>query len=144
MASRTTDNVRDVVTGAVAALRHALGADGPRDVGEDRWHSVTVNRSPQDVDPDSLPGPLAALGEDVELRIRPAPADKGTEIHARLRSGDTPEARGKLRAALRESRSLLEIGEVIEPNVNRTTQPTPLNRPLAAQTGDRGREGGLL
>jgi hypothetical protein len=144
MVGRTTDVVRDVAGGVAGALRHALGGDGPRSAIDDRWHSVTVNRPPQDVDPRALPHPLAALGDRIELQIRPAPGDRGTEIHARLRDGGTAETRGKLRAALRESRSLLEIGEVIEPNVNRTTQPTPFNRPLAARTGQQGREGGLL
>jgi hypothetical protein len=137
------------VGAVVDALRRALGAQRHSDPTEDRWHAVTVNRAPTDVAPDGrLPEPLAAMIDHIEVRVRPAPGDKGTEIHARLlremAPGDGEEdPRRALRRALRESRCLLEIGEVIQPNLNRTTEPTPLNRPIAAGT-QHGREEGLL
>jgi hypothetical protein len=137
------------VGGIIAALRRNLGEDRSSDPTRDRWHAVTVNRAPQDIQADGrLPEPLAALGDSIETRIRPAPGNKGTEIHARLREEPPDEVtdddpRHALRRALRESKSLLEIGEVIEPNVNRTTEPTLTNRPIAAATS-RGREEGLL
>jgi hypothetical protein len=127
---------------AAAALRRVAARDGRGT--QDRWHAVTVNRSPSDVtEGGQLPAPLAALGDGIEVRIVPAPDAKGTEIHARGRDGEDRDRRRALRRALRESRSLLEIGEVIEPNHNRTTHPTLLNRPLVAITS-HGREEGLL
>jgi hypothetical protein len=137
------------VGAVVDGLRKALGGQRHSDPTEDRWHAVTVNRSPDEVAPEGrLPEPLAAMTDHIEVRIEAAPGDKGTEIHARLLQDTTPgdgeeDPRRALRRALRESRSLLEIGEVIQPNVNRTTEPTPLNRPIAAGT-QHGREEGLL
>lgn len=136
------------VGAVVDAVRKALGAQRHSDPTHDRWHAVTVNRPPDVVAPDGrLPEPLAAMIDRIEVRVRPAPGDKGTEIHARLLqevpSDGEDDPRRALRRALRESRSLIEIGEVIEPNQNRTTQPTPLNRPIAEAT-QHGREEGLL
>jgi hypothetical protein len=132
---------------ALASVIDAVrrGGEHHSDPLEDRWHAVTINCPPERLE--TLPQPLAALGDAIEVQIRPAPGDKGTEVLARLReatdeTGDD-DPRGKLRRALRESRSLVEIGEVIEPNRNRTTEPTVLNRPVAAAT-KRGREGGVL
>jgi len=57
----------------------------------DRWHTVTVNRPPEEVATDGrLPGPLAELSDAVEVQIRPAPGGRGTEVAARLRSGAAP------------------------------------------------------
>jgi uncharacterized membrane protein len=81
-----------------------------------------------------LPGPLADLGDLVEVEVRPAPGDKGSELRARLRgseptgaasaaarlSGDDP--RQRVRAALREARQLIEVGEVLR------VDPTPHGR----------------
>ena len=75
--------------------------------------------------PDSrVPGPLAELGDLVEGEVRPASGGKGSELRARLRSpeptgaasaaarlsGDDP--RQQVRAALRQSKQLIEVGEV--------------------------------
>lgn len=47
--------------------------DGAARVARDRWHSVTVNRPPEEVAPEGrLPEPLAGLGDAVEVRLRPA------------------------------------------------------------------------
>jgi hypothetical protein len=152
MTVKTTDTLRSALGGVgsvLSTLRKGLGGTAHSDPTEDRWHAVTVNRPPTDVAPDGrLPEPLAAMIDHIEVRVRPAPGDKGTEIHARLLQqpveGDGDEdPRRALRRALRESRSLLEIGEVIQPNANVTTRPTPLNRPIAAVT-QHGREEGLL
>jgi hypothetical protein len=133
----------------LSAVRRLAGGHGHSDPLEDRWHAVTVNVPPAAIIIEGvLPAPLAALNESIEVRIVPAPGDKGSEIHARLldESADADgdeDPRAELRRALRESRSLLEIGEVIEPNRNVTTEPTLSNRPVAAAT-QRGRGGGVL
>lgn len=132
----------------------AFSADGgaPSAGRADRWLTVTVNRPPQEISTeDGLPGPLAELGDGVEVRIRPAPADKGTEISARPRSsagghqaknsGEDP--RQKARKALRETKQILETGEVLSPDRPPTTKDTPGGKLLGAAT-KRARREGLL
>ena len=110
--------------------------------GRDRWHVVTVNRPPEDVSEDRLPGPLAELGDQIEVQIRPAPGDRGTELAARFR-GPVPsglsaaaarltgqDPRQSVRAALREAKMLLETGEILRPDEPPTTRRTPINLPL--------------
>ncbi len=101
-------------------------ADGPDGRRSNRWRSVTVLLPADEVMPDGQPpGPLAALGDLVEVKVRPAPGDRGTELSARLRApepagvgaaagrvkGDDPAQR--VRTALRESKQLLETGEIL-------------------------------
>ena len=128
-------------------VRRAMRGDGPvgRPGAPDRWHAVTVALPPDEVGP-AAPGPLAALGDSVTVRIEPAPGGKGTELHARLTGGPddaTAERERALRAALREAKQLLETGEVLEPTRPGSTEPTPLNAPLRLATA-HGREEGRL
>jgi hypothetical protein len=124
--------------GAAAVRRVLPGSGGPAP-RTDRWHAVTVNLPPAEVGPD-LPGPLAALGEAIAVRIEPAPGGKGTELHARLTDGGDP---AELRAALRRAKQLLETGEVLAPSRPGTTEATGLNAPLRAATA-HGQEAGRL
>ncbi|HEX8631518.1 MAG TPA: hypothetical protein VF755_25445 [Catenuloplanes sp.] len=132
----------------------AGGAGGPEN--ESRWHVLTVNRPRDEVAPDGrLPGPLAELGDAVEVRLSPAPGGRGTEIAARPRDGAPSgvraaasrltgdDSRRAVRRALRESRQLLETGEILSPDQPSTTRPTLLNRPLRFATL-HGKEEGLL
>jgi hypothetical protein len=153
---------KTLVSAAVAAtavtvvVRRLARSDGvnpftaPR---HDRWHSVTVLRQPAELGP--LPAPLGELGEAVEVRVRPAPGGRGTELAARLAepvpggtAGLVAKARGddpvrRLRRALREARSLAEVGEVLLPDSPATTKPTLTGAPLAYATR-HGREEGRL
>ena len=120
----------------------------------DRWHTVTVNRPPAEVATDGrLPGPLAELSDAVEVQIRPAPGGRGTEVAARLR-GEVPsgaaaarvvgsDPRQDLRAALRQSRQLLETGEVLRADEPPTTRRTLRGLPLDLATRRAGGEGRL-
>jgi hypothetical protein len=143
MTSRGMLTVLAVGGGAVVLVRQLQrraseggGAAEPRS----RWRAVTINRSPGDVMPDNrVPGPLAALDDLVEVEVRPAPGGKGSELRARLRSpeptgaasaaarlsGDDP--RQRVRAALREAKQLIEVGEVLRvdpaPHGRRTLTP---------------------
>jgi hypothetical protein len=102
-----------------------------------------------------LPEPLAELGDTVEVELRTAPGGRGTEIAVRPRNGEPSGAgavaarlrgddpRWAVRRALRETRSLLETGEVLHPSQPPTTERTPLNRPLEYATR-HGREEGRL
>jgi hypothetical protein len=87
------------------------------------WLVVTVFREPFEIDTAELPAPLAELGDQVEVRVRPAADSKGTELAARLRdrvpsgsahdrlSGSDPQS--DLRSALRRAKQILEVGEVL-------------------------------
>jgi hypothetical protein len=147
-----------VGAGVVVARRIASRRAGNGAAGQvpDRWHSVTVNRPPEEVAPGGrLPEPLAALGDAVEVRLRPAPGGRGTELAARLRRdvpAGTAEAparvagsdpRQRLRSALRQSRQLLETGEVLEPDAPPTTRRTLRSLPLELATRRAGGEGRL-
>jgi hypothetical protein len=146
------------VGAGVVAVRRIAGrqfGNGARD-SQDRWHTVTVNRPPDQVAPDGrLPDPLAELGDAVEVQIRPAPGGRGTELAARLR-GAVPSGLGgvaaraagndprqNLRAALRQSKQLLETGEVLRPDEPPTTRRTLWNLPLELATRHAGGEGRL-
>ena len=148
--------VAAAATAATVVARRLTRADGVRSpVGSarDRWHSITIFREPEDLGP--LPKPLDALGEAVEVRIRPAPGGRGTELAARLaepgpggvaalaaKARDEDPVR-HLRRALREARSLAETGEVLLPDTPSTTKSTPTGAPLAYATR-HGREEGRL
>jgi hypothetical protein len=101
------------------------------------WLVVTVFTEPSEIDTAKLPEPLAEFGDRIEVRVRPAPGDKGTELAARLRdrrpsgtaasrlSGTDPEA--DLRSALRRAKQLIEVGEVlvVDPVPHGDRTPTP-------------------
>jgi hypothetical protein len=117
---------------------HSSEANG----STNRWHVVTVNRPPEEVSEDRLPDPLAELGDQIEVQVRPAPGDRGTELAARFRgpvptglSGAAARLTGQdplqsVRAALREAKMLIETGEVLRPDEPPTTRRTPTNLPL--------------
>jgi hypothetical protein len=144
--------------GGMAATRilRARRAPGGGSGDRQRWHTLTVNLPPEEVAPGGrLPDPLARLGDTVDIEVRPAPADKGTEIAVKLRDGEPSGAKGltsrftrddprwPVRRALRETRSLLETGEVLLPDAPTTTRRTLRSRPLEFSTR-HGREEGLL
>jgi hypothetical protein len=125
----------------VRQVRSAIDPSGSRPAGGGQpasgWLAVTLFREPSDVDTAQLPAPLAELGDRIEVRVRPAPGGKGTELAARLRdrrssgtalgrlTGSDPEA--DLRSALRRAKQLIEVGEVLAvdpaPHGRRTATP---------------------
>lgn len=140
------------VLGAVARRWGAGGHDDPA-----RWRVVTVYRPEQSMR-DHLPAPLAELGDGIEVRIRAAPGDKGTELAARLSAShpgaaadgagappreDVRQALQRLRAALRQSKQVAEVGWTHQANINSTTTPTPFNAPLRKLLRQAGGEGRL-
>ncbi|MDG4799358.1 hypothetical protein [Micromonospora sp. WMMD980] len=118
------------------ARRRAPGAGGgPRPA---RWQVVTVTGRPEQVLPAGRwPEPLRRLDGAVEVWARPAPGGRGTELAVRPLGGtaalpglaahlvgDDP---GRfLRQVLRETRQLVETGEVLR------ADRSPLERPGAA------------
>jgi hypothetical protein len=107
-----------------------------------RRHVVTVYRPLSELEATQLPGSLREIAGQVEITLAAAPGGRGTEIVVRVPDGSRISD-GEVRRALRETRSLLEAGDVLLPSGPPTTTTTPLNRPLQAATR-HGREGGLL
>jgi hypothetical protein len=132
----------------------ASGHSGAAEEPASRWLVVTLNRGPGEVDPDQLPAPLAGYGDRIEVSVRPAADSKGTELAVRLRTpapsgaaarvrGDDP--RGQLRAALREAKQLIEVGEVlrVDPTPHGKRTPTTAGALLEAVTRRAPKEGVL-
>lgn len=153
-----------LAVGAGAAIlvqqiqRRVTGSTGEAAESRSRWRAVTINRSPGEVMPDDrIPAPLAGLGDLVEVEVREAPGGKGSELRARLRSpeprgaasaaarlsGDDP--RQRVRAALREAKQLIEVGEVlrVDPTPHGRRSATPLGAVVEAATRRAGGEGVL-
>jgi hypothetical protein len=124
----------------VRQVRSAIDPSAARPAGAGEpasgWLFVTVYREPSDVDIAQLPAPLVEFGDRIEVRVRPAPGGKGTELGVRLRgrpsgsalgrlSGSDPQA--DLRSALRKAKQLIEVGEVLAvdpaPHGKRTATP---------------------
>ena len=110
------------------------GATGATDAPASGWLVVSIYREPTEIDATSLPAPLAAYGDRIETRIRPAPGGKGTELAVRLTQRSSAPARltgsdpqGDLRSALRKAKQLIEVGEVLQvdpaPHGKRTASP---------------------
>ncbi|WP_029432267.1 hypothetical protein [Blastococcus sp. URHD0036] len=133
----------------VRQVRSAVdpSAARPADAGQaaSGWLAVTVFREPAEIDPAQLPAPLAEFGDRIEVRVRPAPGGKGTELAARLRdrpsgsaaqrlSGKDPQA--DLRSALRKAKQLIEVGEVlaVDPAPHGKRSATPGGALLEAWT----------
>jgi hypothetical protein len=118
------------------------------------WLGVTVLAAPDEIAPDGeLPAPLRELGDAVEVRMQPAPGDRGTELYARRTDGAQAGAKparltgndplAPLRQALREAKSLVECGEVVRADAPSTTHPGPLGR-LQAAVNRRAQGAGRL
>ncbi|TWJ20185.1 hypothetical protein [Micromonospora endolithica] len=121
MAGGTVASAVDAL--AARARRAGRGTTG-NDPGGGRWQVVTVDRTPDEVRPDGRwPEPLRRLGDAVQVRVRPAPGCRGTELAARPRPGRVPpglaahlvgdDPGAPVRAALRQAKQLAETGEVL-------------------------------
>jgi hypothetical protein len=121
-----------------------------------RWRYVTVNRTPEEVAPGGkLPAPLADLGDAIETSVRLAPGGRGTELGARLVGGEPSgkkatlkrlagtDPRQDVRAALREAKQLIEVGEVLSGDKPGTSKSTLRAKPLELALQRAGREGVL-
>lgn len=109
-----------------------------------RWRAVTVL-----TDPDQLrtatPAPLATFGDRLEIRVTPAPGDRGAELAARFRGPVTEDELGELRSALREAKQLIETGEVLrnEPQPHGHRKQTPQGKVLDGMVERAPKEGVL-
>jgi hypothetical protein len=144
-----------VVRQVRSVLDHDSGAGAARPPASG-WLAVTLDRGPAEIDVTSLPAPLAAYGDRIETRVRPAPGDKGTELAVRLTGRSTGRAsaparlagsdpQAELRSALREAKQLIEVGEVlrVDPTPHGKRNATPAGAALEAAT-KRAPKGGVL
>ncbi|MEU7479848.1 hypothetical protein AB0A63_27915 [Lentzea sp. NPDC042327] len=116
-----------VTAAAVARRRRQAQGKGERPL------TVTVDRAPTDVQA-ALPDLTGPWRDQAEISIRAAAGDKGTELVAQP-LGDA--SRAELREALRRAKSVLEAGEVVEPDTA-PTHPGPLGKALQLVTGRGG------
>ncbi|MBX6384630.1 MAG: hypothetical protein IRZ07_16960 [Microbispora sp.] len=146
--------MKRLVAGAVALAAAGLGAawwaasrrrmpGAAKDpLASSRWLGITINRPPGEVAPDGhLPEPLARV--DAEVRMNSAPGDRGTEIYARPRMRGE-DSRTALRTALRETKSLLETGDVLRSDEEIGTTRTTLPGKVLDMALGRASEGGRL
>lgn len=140
-----------LLAGAAAGVGAARRTTQQRREDTNRWLAVTVNLPVEEIDAAQLPKPLAELGNRVEVRIQRASAGKGTEIAARLREpGPTGVAarlagqdpRQEVRQALRQAKSLLETGDVLQPDPP-STHPGPGGKLVKLASRRAGGEGRL-
>ncbi|MCR3750759.1 hypothetical protein [Lentzea californiensis] len=124
------------VATAVAVARRRRRAS--HDDTSERWLAVTVNRAPEEVQ-SSMPDDLARWHDQVEISVRPATGDKGTEIRVKS-TGEVPAH--ELRLALRRAKSVLEAGEVVRPDTA-PTHPGPMGKALQLVTNRAGGGGRL-
>ena len=142
----------------VRQLRSAIGqgsggAAGATSAPASGWLMVSIYREPTEVDATSLPAPLAAYGDHIETRIRPAAGGKGTELAVRLTRRPTGNAsgparlagsdpQGDLRSALRKAKQLIEVGEVLQvdpvPHGKRNATPAGAAVEAAAKRAPKG------
>lgn len=131
--------VAPLAGGAAVVARRRRQA---RAAGDRRRHVVTVFRPLSELESTPLPGSLKEIAGEVDIKLFAAPGGRGTEISVRIPEGSEVTS-GDVRRALRETRSLIEVGDVLLPSGPPTTVPTLRNRPLRTAT-EHGREGGLL
>jgi hypothetical protein len=132
-----------------AARRHEKARDrGARN----RWLMITIDCPPERLASRSdLPEPIARLGDAVDTKVSRAPGDRGTELGARPSEVSSSGAGGvagfsgenfrrTVRWALRQSRSLIETGEVLIWDQPPAAYPRPTKKILELA----GRRGGRL
>lgn len=145
-----------VVGAGVAVARKARRGAAAGRRPQERWLTVTINRPAGEVGTDERPPPpLDRFGDSIDVRVRPAPGDRGTELAVRparpapAASSSLParlageDPRQELRLALREAKALLEAGEVLLPDAPPTTRPTPGGKLLGLLDRRSGGEGVL-
>ena len=109
-----------------------------------RWRAVTVLTDPA-VLQSTTPAPLVAFGDRLEVRVTPAPGDRGAELAARFRGPVTEDEIGELRAALREAKALVEVGEVlrVDPQPHGHRPATPQGAAIEGMAAAAPKEGVL-
>jgi hypothetical protein len=127
---------------AAVALGRRITRRRGSDSRDDHWLAVTAYLPVDQVrGTGELPGPLERLRGKAEVVVRRAAGDKGTELLAR--PTDDKVSREDLRVALRQAKSLLETGMVVEPDARPSTHPGPAGKVLQAVVAKSKGEGRL-
>lgn len=137
------------VAGWMATRPRIMRAARDRDL-RNRWIMVTVNCSPQRLASRAdLPEPITRLGDAVDIKICPAPGDRGTELGARLRELPRTRVAGMVmrraeedprlvvERALRDAKAIIETGEVVRSERPPYAQPVQVGK-LLEFAGRRG------
>ncbi|TFV51564.1 hypothetical protein [Blastococcus sp. TF02A-35] len=148
--------VGGAVVGQVRSVLGQGGGAGAASAPASGWLAVSIYREPSELDATALPAPLAAYGDRIETRIRPAPGGKGSELAVRLTRGSSGKTSGParlsgsdpnadLRSALRQAKQLIEVGEVlrVDPASHGKRNATPAGAVLEVAT-KRAPKGGVL
>lgn len=117
-----------------------------------RWQSVTILAAPERIAPGGrFPEPLAHLAEIVDIKLEPAPGDRGTQLSARTKLGPKPDStlwKGEdparqIRTALQHAKQLVEVGEVlsVEPQPAGKRRRPSTGLLVGLMTGDADQEG---
>jgi hypothetical protein len=124
-------------------IGQASVTDDPRTAAR-RWRAVTVLTDPEQLRT-ATPAPLAAFGERLEVRVTPAPGERGAELAARFLGPVTEDEIGELRAALRQAKALVEVGEVlrVDPQPHGHRKATPQGAALEGMAARAPKEGVL-
>lgn len=110
--------VASVAAGLVARtlVKKERESDGDAEHPEG-WKAVTVLGDADDFTTGGYPEPLRRVADSLEIRVQPAPGDKGFEVHARVREGSDiageKNAGKALREALRDAKQVFETGEIL-------------------------------
>ncbi len=106
-----------LVTRALVRDKQDTDGDGRHPEG---WKAVTILGDAAAFSHNGYPEPLQRIADVLEIRLDPAPADKGFEVHARLRDGagskavlgeENPDQ--AVRTALRDAKQVFETGEIL-------------------------------
>lgn len=138
-------------SGALKQLQHvrlpgvgqASATDDPETAAR-RWRAVTVLTDPEQLRA-GAPEPLARFGDRLEIRVTPAPGERGAELAARFRDRVGEDQLGELRSALREAKQRIETGEVLrnEPQPHGHRAQTPQGKVLDGMDERASKEGVL-
>lgn len=132
------------------AMRSRTGRTSKDREPTNRWIMVTINCSPQRLASRAdLPEPITRLGDAVDIKICPAPGDRGTELGARLRELPRTKIAGMVmrrpeenprhtvEQALREAKAIIEAGEPVRGDWPPPAQPAQVGK-LLEFAGRRG------
>jgi hypothetical protein len=153
--SEAAHQIRALLGRASQVLRP--GQPEPSQAARQRWLVVTIQATPEEIAPaGELPPPLAAWRDSAEVELRTAPGGRGTELAARPKpsSGPAPvepgdqeadDTRQQLRAALRQVKQLVEVGEVLVAGPRpEGYRPRTLGGLLVDRTENASDKGGVL
>jgi hypothetical protein len=141
--------IAGIAAGVVARSLVKKGRESEGDAPHpEGWKAVTILGEADEFQRDGYPEPLARLVDSLEIRIAPAPGDKGFEVHARIRDGadlhaDDPSR--ALRQALRDSKQIFETGEILRatPRPHGSRPRTLLGR-VVDEAEDKAKGEGVL